>query len=311
VTKRDIAAAIAAAESGLAYCRERDLDSWTLYMNGWCARLALDVDDWKQAEEAASEVLRRPDVAPVSAITAKAVMARLRARRGQPGALGLADQAVAAAVVTGEPQRLSVAFIAAAEVRWLMRRELPELIPAQLAQVAHDSDPWDAEEIAVWAMRNGLRLPVQSRRGSPYSQSLQGAHARAVDAWLVEGSRYEAALAALDSSDPDLIRRGVEWLRQLGADGVLDRAGARLRDVGLRGPRASTAQNPAGLTDREDQVLQLLAEGLSNAGIAARLVLSKRTVDHHVSAVLRKLNVTTRAEAVRWATSLASRTLET
>ena len=160
-------------------------------------------------------------------------------------------------------------------------------------------------------MRNGLRLPVQSRRGSPYSQSLQGAHARAVDAWLVEGSRYEAALAALDSSDPDLIRRGVEWLRQLGADGVLDRAGARLRDVGLRGPRASTAQNPAGLTDREDQVLQLLAEGLSNAGIAARLVLSKRTVDHHVSAVLRKLNVTTRAEAVRWATSLASRTLET
>jgi DNA-binding NarL/FixJ family response regulator len=64
-----------------------------------------------------------------------------------------------------------------------------------------------------------------------------------------------------------------------------------------RGPRARTRANPAGLTARELEVLELLALGLRNAQIAERLVLSERTVDHHVSAVLRKLGVGNRGEA--------------
>jgi DNA-binding NarL/FixJ family response regulator len=75
----------------------------------------------------------------------------------------------------------------------------------------------------------------------------------------------------------------------------------RLRALGEqnvpRGPRPATAASPAGLTRRETEVLRLLAAGLGNAKIAARLGLSARTVDNHVSAILRKLGVRTRTEA--------------
>ena len=75
----------------------------------------------------------------------------------------------------------------------------------------------------------------------------------------------------------------------------------RLRARGVRGlprgPRATTRDNPAGLTAREIEVLELVGEGLRNADIAERLYLSEKTVGHHVSAILRKLDVRTRGEA--------------
>ena len=62
-------------------------------------------------------------------------------------------------------------------------------------------------------------------------------------------------------------------------------------------------RSPVGLTAREMEVLALVAQGLRNAEIADRLVLAAKTVDHHVSAILRKLDVRTRgrasAEAIR------------
>jgi DNA-binding NarL/FixJ family response regulator len=64
-----------------------------------------------------------------------------------------------------------------------------------------------------------------------------------------------------------------------------------------RGPRRSTRSNAAGLTGREVEVLELVAQGLRNADIAERLFLSEKTVGHHVSAILRKLDVSTRGEA--------------
>ena len=64
-----------------------------------------------------------------------------------------------------------------------------------------------------------------------------------------------------------------------------------------RGPRPQTRANPAGLTARELDVLALVVERMRNAEIAERLVVSERTVDHHVSSILRKLDVRSRAEA--------------
>jgi DNA-binding CsgD family transcriptional regulator len=65
-----------------------------------------------------------------------------------------------------------------------------------------------------------------------------------------------------------------------------------------RGPNEATRTNPSGLTAKELQVLQLLAQGCSSAQLARRLHRSRRTVDHHVGSLLEKLGVHSRTEAV-------------
>ena len=79
----------------------------------------------------------------------------------------------------------------------------------------------------------------------------------------------------------------------------------RLRQLGVRGvphrPRRATREHPARLTAREVEILELLPAGLRNVDIAARLHISPRTVDHHISAILTKLGVASRREAAEWA----------
>ena len=78
------------------------------------------------------------------------------------------------------------------------------------------------------------------------------------------------------------------------------RTAAALRAAGVpipRGPIAATRQNPNSLTDREIDVLALVATGRTKGEIAAELGISAKTVDHHVSHLLAKLNVRSRSEA--------------
>ena len=113
-------------------------------------------------------------------------------------------------------------------------------------------------------------------------------------------SPYEAALARSDGNE-EAQRQALDELTQLGARAAAAVVARRFREQGAhgvpRGPRPTTRANPAGLTSRETEVLALVAEGLRNAEIAERLIVSRKTVDHHVSAILRKLDVRTRGEA--------------
>jgi DNA-binding NarL/FixJ family response regulator len=130
---------------------------------------------------------------------------------------------------------------------------------------------------------------------------LAGEHRAAADRWQELGCPLWTAYALAFSAQARDVQDSLEILDRLGLPAV---RAAVLRDRharGLmvpRGPRASSRANPSGLTTREAEVLALLAEGLSYAEVAQRLVLSPKTVSHHVSAVLRKLGEPSRTRAV-------------
>ena len=168
--------------------------------------------------------------------------------------------------------------------------------------------PWWEAGLAYWRWRAGLKVPSAEDGEDGYRLEISGDGATASDWWRTTGCRYEAAFALTDTEDDESLRWALGEFTALGAVPAMRLAAARLRERGAqriaRGPRRSTRENPAGLTARELEVVGLLAQGLRNSEIAERLVVSERTVDHHVSAILRKLGVRSRTEAGAEATRL-------
>ena len=291
-------------EAGLKYSSKRGLDTWRLYLLACRARLELDLGRWSEAADSAVLVLRDPRSAPVPRGWALAALGLVRARRGDPEASAVIDEAALLAQSTGELQRIAPVAAASAEAAWLAgdNATVAKVTDAALALALDRQVPWVVGELAYWRSWVGLRdeLPA-GVAAEPFDLLIAGEWARAAQLWRKIGCPYEAALALAQSNDPLAMRQSIDELQRLGARPAAAIIGRRLRERGARGlprgPRPQTRANPAGLTARELEVLALLVDGLRNAQIAERLVVSVKTVDHHVSAILRKLDVRSRGEA--------------
>jgi DNA-binding CsgD family transcriptional regulator len=270
-------------------------------------RLDLEVGDWATAADGAQQLLDRIQVAPISRIPALTVLARLRLRRGDPGAREALAEATALALRTGELQRLGPVAAAHAEAAWLGQPDADLALAANvMAQASAAGSAREVSEIAFWLALQGDDLSgVAPHDLEPaLARQLKGDWADAAARWAELGCPFEHAIARFHSDDKAAIQEALAQLLALGGNATVERLHAGLRsrgllapDAALRGPRATTAAHPAGLTQREAQVLVLMAQGLTNGEIASRLVRSTKTVDHHVSAVLAKLGARSRAEA--------------
>jgi DNA-binding CsgD family transcriptional regulator len=162
-------------------------------------------------------------------------------------------------------------------------------------------DEWQRGELAWWGMLAGDAREPPGPVAEPFGLMLAGRLVEAARAWERTGSPAWAALAGSLAPGLEEARQGLALLEATGSPSVHAAVLRERHDRGLpvpRPPRRPTRGNPAGLTARELEVLVLLADGLTNAEAARRLFVSEKTVDHHVSAVLRKLGEPTRARAV-------------
>ena len=296
-------------EEGIRYCEERDLDAWAFYMLSWLARLKLETGHWKEAYNIAEGLLKTEAQTPIVRIIVLVVVANIKMRRGEDDALSQLVHAKTMASESMESQRILPVLSAILEYEWLTGSTVidDKTLDAAKATIAGSETIYGNREFVFWLRKaRKQNLTLKNIQGG-YDVDSTSSALKAAAFWERTGSPYEEALALFETSD-DNKRKAIAIVQQLGATAVYQRMKFEMRRSGIknipRGIRKTTQSNPEFLTDRELDVLRLLQEGLHNKEIAARLYISVKTVDHHISAILYKLEVNSRTKAVHEAEKL-------
>lgn len=298
----DLGRASSHLDRALTVAVEHEYDDLALFVRGLQAEVALRAGDWTEAGDLASEILAA--LAPPDAeALARRVLAALAVRRGRRDADEEVGRMWKSAQRVGAPYLLGAAGAVASEHAWLigaLGEDEGGLLEAAWSTRERIPRSWSGDEFSYWMWRLGLLEGVPSFATDGYRLLGAGDTASAAASWAARGMPYREALALTHGDDEEVVR-AVQLLEALGADGTARRVRADLRERGVTVPRGrsrSARDHPAGLTERQAEVLGLLVDGLSNSAIADHLFISHRTVENHVASVLRKLDVADRDAAV-------------
>ncbi|TMR25757.1 LuxR family transcriptional regulator [Nonomuraea zeae] len=291
---------------GIEFAERSDFVMFSRYLQVALGALHFATADWDQVVPAAAYAL---DSSPPVRCAAVTLIGRTRLRRGEPGAMETLREAWRIAVPLRECQWIGPAAAALGEAAMLAGdagAAVAELTEAYELAVRFGTIAIRSE-LAYWLGRAGRPVGGSGLR-HPYALLADGRWREAAEEWRAAGCRYEYAAALAESPETDDQVAALALLDGLGAEPLARLVRARLRSLGVaripRGPAPATRVSPAGLTERQGEVVQLLALGMTNAEIAGQLVLSVRTVDSHVAAALEKLGARTRKEAVARARDL-------
>jgi DNA-binding CsgD family transcriptional regulator/Tfp pilus assembly protein PilF len=296
-------------EEGIRYSEERDLDAWSSYMVSWTARLKLETGHWKEAYNIAETLLKNETQTPIIRIIVLVIAATIKMRRGEEDALRQLMDAKTMASQSMEWQRTLPVLSAILEYEWITGSMIidNEFLDVVKTKVVGSDTVYGNGEFVFWLKKaRKQKLPVKKMEEN-YNTDNPISALKAAAFWERAGSPYQQALALFETNDENK-RKAIAIVQRLGATAVYERMKFEMRRSGIRniprGIRKTTQSNPEFLTDRELDVLRLLQEGLHNKEIAARLFISAKTVDHHISAILYKLEVNSRTKAVHEAEKL-------
>ncbi|MCJ2188296.1 AAA family ATPase [Novosphingobium sp. 2638] len=305
VDMRRLALAETILDRGIAFDTKHDLDSWTFYLLGRQAQLRLEQGRLQEAEDICRSVIGTPGQTLLMKLPARIMLARAQVRMGEDDAARLLAKAHKDALATGEVQYCIPVLIGMAERAWLTGSE------ALAADALGGLDRidaccfslWTAAEYAFWQRLLGREaVPVRTASDTAFGPALGGDFSASGMAFARLGADYFANLCFGLADSPQTVSSGFAALHRQGAKAVVARLTELLESRGLkrddvilpRGPYKAARENPFGLTAKEMTVLEYLAEGLSNAEIADEMSRSQRTVEHHVSAILQKLEAENR-----------------
>jgi len=309
VADRDWATAQRYFTPGVAYCDDHDITSYSIDLRSERTSVLERTGRWDEAVAVCHELLRQGGPSPGIRLCTLDRLGTILVRRGEPGAWECLDEAIGYADGAGDPQSIVALRLARAEAFWLEGKLAEARREAELADdVADNCDRWERGAVAVWLRRTGSARPPRGELAAPYQLQLDGDRSGAARLWAELGCPYEAALALLDATDEASLRKALWTFIDLGASATVRLTRQKMRRLAIRsipvGPRTATRKHPLGLTRREREVLELICARLTNAEIAQKLFISVKTVDHHVSAVLAKLDTPTRRAAAARAAKL-------
>lgn len=295
---------------GIGYAEEKDLDSWTNYMLAYTARMHMENGNWTEAAAIANQLLKKDILSPVVAIAALNVLVRIKMRRGDNDTRPTLLLAKSKAFEMKDMQGIITVLIALLEYEWITGEKIIEenILNSIIEKVKKSDNFFDYNEFAFWLYKARNQPLMLKEMFDGYDIENKTTAVKAAALWEKLGCPYEQAICLFEGTDENK-KNALKIVHELGAVSITEKLKQEMRNSGIkripRGIRKATLANPVFLTNREIDVLSLLKEGLQNKEIADKLYLSAKTIDHHISSILFKLDVNSRVKAVKEAHRLA------